>query len=60
MLCLAGCIEQSVVVKVNEDGSGIVHERVHSSLLFKDKEKKIIPSEADIAARAKNSVTASP
>ena len=53
-LAFVGCIEQSVVVKVKKDGSGLVHERLHSAALFKDKEPTdILPSNKEIAAMEK-------
>jgi len=30
-LLLSGCIEESTVIKVNRDGSGIIHERSYSA-----------------------------
>ncbi|MEL6110428.1 MAG: hypothetical protein AAFU85_30850 [Planctomycetota bacterium] len=57
-LCCTGCIEQSVVIKVDEDGSAIVHLRSYaekSSVGFgesKETTKRRLPSEAMIRAMA--------
>lgn len=52
-LCLTGCLEQSVVVKVKTDGSGVVHVRKHiqpPSLFFPSskQDSPTSPSDANV------------